>query len=312
MIEQPRGPLMAKIGRSDSSGRLHLLPEEAIYLVERGSLHMVYGNGAGAMEGVGMSLQATYACLMGEGGLSLERYTVYAGLKRGGYVVQRGPAWHEEDYDKDWVEPREVDRGKPLGLFTRFYQSLFESKMPEATPLGLLVQPGFHRSWNDIYRRLALIPSHDPEQLTDRESHRSSASMGHPTFPTHSRIRVAFYVWKPSSEFKKSAPPPPDFRIAVINAHEQGFPVLDQLDDLLQSVPYDPPPPGSEGQVYRRVRHGWRNVILAVVDQGIVSYIRVADAGFGKEKVYDRGARGRGNKRGGIRGGRGRGRGRGR
>lgn len=309
IIEHPRGPMMQKVGKADSLGRLSLLPEEALYLVERGSLHLQYGSGV--VEGLGLSLQATYSYLMGEGGLSLERYTVYAGLKRGGYVVQRGPAWFEKDHDKDWVMHRVREKEKPLGLFEKFYKGLFESRIVEERPMGPLVQKGLYRSWNDIYRLLVLVPSHDPEEPTDRESARSSANMGHPTSPAHSRIRVSFYVWKPSSDFKKSAPPPPDFRIAVINAREQGFPVLEQLDDLLQSVPYDPPPPGSEGQVYRRVKHGWRNVVLAIVDQGVVSYMRVADAGFGKEKIYDRGTRGRGGKRGGMRGGRGRGRGKG-
>jgi len=70
-----------------------------------------------------------------------------------------------------------------------------------------------------------------------------------------------------------------------------------------------------EKQVYQRLRHGYRNVILAVVDQGVVSYLRVADAGFGQERIYERFGKGGGGKRGGKgggRGGRGRGRGRGR
>ncbi|KMU89657.1 hypothetical protein CIHG_07464 [Coccidioides immitis H538.4] len=36
-----------------------------------------------------------------------------------------------------------------------------------------------------------------------------------------------------------------------------------------------------------RLRHGWRNVILGIVDQGVVSYLRVADAGFCKEPLYE-------------------------
>lgn len=310
-IEQPRGPNLRTMGKGDSQGRLSLLPEETLYLVERGSLDLRWRSEE--LEGIPLSLQAAYAYLLGNQGLTLERYTVYAGLKRSGYVVQRGPAWYPEDYDKDFVPQREVEKPRPLGLFAQFYKSLFDKPLPDLPPSGPLLTPGFYRSYNSIYRLLSLIPAHDPAAPTDRESLRSSASMGHPTSPTHPRIRPAFYVWKPTSEFKKSVPPPPDFRIAVINAREEGFPVLEQLDDLLQSVPYDPPPLGSEEQVYRRVKHGWRNVILAVVDQGVVSYIRVADAGFAKEKIYETRGRGRGGKRGGFSGrGRGGARGRGR
>ena len=118
-------------------------------------------------------------------------------------------------------------------------------------------------------------------------------------------------MWKPRPDFKKSSPGPPDFRIAVLNARESEFPVLEQLDGLLQSVPYEPPPKGIEKQTYQKLKHGYRNVILAVVDQGVVSYIRLADAGFGRERLYERQSRG-GGKRGGARGGRGRGRARGR
>lgn len=310
-IEQPKGPNLRTMGKSDSHGRLNLLPEEALYLVERGSLDLRWLSGE--LEGIPLSLQAAYAFLLGKQELTLERYTVYTGLRRSGYVVQRGPAWYPEDYDKDIVPPRELEEPKPLGVFAQFYKSLFDTPLPEPPLSGPLVTPGVYRSYNSIYRLLTLIPAHDPAEPTDRESLRSSASMGHPTSPTHPRIRPAFYVWKPASDFKKSAPPPPDFRIAVINAREEGFPVLEQLDDLLQSVPFDPPPPGSEGQTYRRVKHGWRNVLLAVVDQGVVSYMRVADAGFGKEKVYEARGRARGGKRGGFNGsGRGRGGGRGR
>lgn len=38
--------------------------------------------------------------------------------------------------------------------------------------------------------------------------------------------------------------------------------------------------------LYMRLRHGYRNVILAVVDQGVVSFLRVGDAAFGREKIY--------------------------
>lgn len=311
VIENPKGPMTKTMGKGDAHGRLNLLPEEALYLIERGTMDLRWRSEE--LDGIPLSLQAAYAHLLGNQGLTLERYTVYTSLKRIGYVVMRGPAWYESDYDKDFVRPRQLERdSKPLGLFTRFYKSLFFTPRNQP-PVGPLITPGLYRDYNTIYRLLSLIPTHDPSLPTDQESLRSSASMGHPTSLIHPRIRCCYHAWKPTNthDFRKSAPPPPDFRIAVVNAREEGFPVLEQLDDLLQSVPYNPPPVGSEGQVYKRVKHGWRNVVLAVVDQGVVSYLRVGDAGFGMERVYVGSGRGRGGKRGGGRGGRGRGRGRG-
>lgn len=60
--------------------------------------------------------------------------------------------------------------------------------------------------------------------------------------------------------------------------------------------------------MYQKLKHGYRDVILAVVDQGVTSYLRIADAAFGREKLYERKGRAPGGKRGGRGGGRGRGR----
>lgn len=306
VIDHPKGQNLRTIGKGDAMGRLSLLPEEALYMVERGSMDLRWGSEE--LEDISMSLQAAYVYLLGNRGLTLERYMVFAGLKRLGYVVQRAKEWYPEDYDKGYVAPRQLER---LGTFAQFYRYLFEAEITERPQRGPLVAPGLYRSYASIYRLLTIIPAHDPSLPTDRESQRSSASMGHPTSPTHPRIRCSFHVWKPTSDFKKATPPPPDFRIAVINAREESFPVLEQLDDLLQTMPYSAPPAGTEGQVYKRLKHGYRNVLLAIVDQGVVSYMRVAEAGFVKEKLYERSGRGGRGKRGGMRGGRGRGRGRG-
>jgi tRNA-splicing endonuclease subunit Sen54 len=50
---------------------------------------------------------------------------------------------------------------------------------------------------------------------------------------------------------------------------------------------------------YMRLKHGYRNVILAVVDRGVISYLRLGDAGFGLERMYGiTPKRGLGSKRG--------------
>lgn len=54
-----------------------------------------------------------------------------------------------------------------------------------------------------------------------------------------------------------------------------------------------------ERQLYMRLRHGYRNVILAVVDQGVTSFLRVADAAFGKERIYEAANAPMGSKKGG-------------
>lgn len=75
----------------------------------------------------------------------------------------------------------------------------------------------------------------------------------------------------------------------MVNAREQTtIPTLSQLGTLLETTPLDPPHGEKMSrQLYMRLRHGYRNVVLAVVDQGVISYLRVSDAVFGKEKLYE-------------------------
>ncbi|RAL62653.1 hypothetical protein DID88_004498 [Monilinia fructigena] len=113
----PEDRILGQLGsrmKGNTKVVLWLLPEEALYLVERGNLDLWWPNKSsyhGVEEGESekientgdeddgapMSLQAAYAMLVGldgeRGKISLERYNVYANLKRNGYVVMRGPDW---------------------------------------------------------------------------------------------------------------------------------------------------------------------------------------------------------------------------
>jgi tRNA-splicing endonuclease subunit Sen54 len=159
-----------------------------------------------------------------------------------------------------------------------------------------LVSPGLYRNYNDIYRRLAIIDFHDSSAARQPSS---------PEIPeTDPAFRITYHVYKPgSTTYKKSDPGPPDFRIAVVNGRENPVPTLEQISSLLETTPYDPPL--ENVQLYGKLRWGYKNVILAIVDQGVTSYLRVADTVFGKERIYERASKGPGAKRGGRGGGRG-------
>lgn len=168
----------------------------------------------------------------------------------------------------------------------------------------------------DIYRHLYLIPFHDPS----RTARITNSTITHPRLPRATKdihgkstdeldsntvlINCTFDVWKPRSDFKKSAAGPPNFRIAVVDVRQQVLSVLEELDHLFRTVPPDPPSPSLGTQLHSKLKYGWKNVIVAVVDQGVISYLRIADAGFGKEKLYEKVVRGKkGNKPHGGRGG---------
>jgi len=313
------------MGQADTTGRLHLLPEEALYLVERGNLDLRWPVECHdeASEGMPFSLQSAYAVLLGKLGLTLERYTVYTGLKRSGYIVRRAPGWDLEDMLDSEATTKEAPIPMATNVFAWLY-GLLSTSRAKKSQVGPLLGPGLYKSYSeaiffawgtstatlivseDVYNSLAIIPFHDPtfgtkacatSQPSDDERMSGDG--------TSAPLRCSYHVWKPRPDFKKSFPGPPDFRIAVVNARED-VPILEQLDRLLQSVPYNPPPHQTEHQMYQKLKHGWRNVILAIVDQGVVSYLRISDAGFGKVKVFERATGGRGGKGGGG-GGRGRG-----
>ena len=341
-IHNPQGPHFVKMGHvktatDDPIGndelrgkRLWLLPEEVIYLLERGALDVRWppSEDDESDDGLPMSLQAAYAMFITDeeprtASLTLERYNVYGGLKRQGYTVLRAPSWHSPGpalgrypltRTASMVLPaapvlgREVFAPRPqrtwnVGLLeaARWWYALVSD--PDASSVaeqeaGPLVTPRLYRSYNEIYRRLSLINFHDPtsqfQPLDPQEP------------PTEPGLHVTYHVWKPGSQtYKKSAPGPPDFRVVVVNARDTATPTLEQLNNLLETVPYDPP--DATSQLYQRLKYGYKSVLLAIVDQGVVSYLRVADAAFGGEKLYQKPGRPRGGKRGG---GRGRGRGR--
>ncbi|KAF7594454.1 tRNA-splicing endonuclease subunit sen54 [Aspergillus hancockii] len=280
-VTKSKGQLFKNMGRADRWNRVWLLPEESLYMLERASLDIRWPLSATGCEddgetedsGIPMSLQAAYASFIGRGGLTVDRYSVYSGLRRLGYTVIRAPGWYDDAEEETELNKQQ---GPGLaGIYGRFMEWLHSSTTTAAGPIAGL---GIHRSYNDIYRKLSIIPSYDPL------APQSQAPQTKPPF------RVVFHVYKPSTPFRKSAPPAPDFRIAVVNARTQTtVPTLSQLGTLLESTPLDPPKGEKMGrQLYMRLRHGYRSVIMAVVDQGVVSYLRIADAAFGKEKLYEK------------------------
>jgi tRNA-splicing endonuclease subunit Sen54 len=334
VLESTKGPHWKSMGKSTLGQRyasVWLLPEEALYLVERGNLDLWWPSRSSfngmvtknvdsedvevldtedeeVDEGVPMSLQAAYALLIGrdaqKGKVSLDRYTVYTNLRRNGYAVLRAPEGDPSRHGQ--VQKSNQNLNNSGSIFSWLFGGFFRSEPP---PFGPLVKPGMYKSYTSIYQQIAIIPRYQPSQ-------KGSAPL--PEDP----YRVVFYAWKPDNvaNFIKTNPGAPDFRIAITDARSSFVPSLTQMTSLLGSTPWDPPKPewaGLPERLYQRLRHGWRNVVLAVVDQGVISYLRLGETAFGEEdlsKRFDQNLSGSGKRGGGAgrgRGGRGRGRGRG-
>lgn len=357
VVEHERGSWTKDIGRSVPSGingtevhkpgvgRLWLLPEEALHMVERGTLDLWWpykeveellapaeeGKDRGPDNydmGVPLSLEAAYSLLIGEDGergkVSLPRYQVFTHLKRGGFHVLRAPERQTPpDMGTAEINPNSAGAALLQWLFTIIgWGDDTQQKQPKKHSFGPMVSPGLYRAYKPVYEQLSLLPRHKPRAIA------TSAALS-ATPPATDPYKVFFHVWKSGgAPFTKRSPPAPNFRIAVSDAGAHSLPTLEEATALLESTPLDEPSSnpawrGQPGRLYQRLKHGHRNVLVAIVDRGLVNYMRFGEGAFGEERIYERhdakrggrgGGGGGGGKRGGGRGrgGRGRGRGRGR
>ncbi|BFZ62509.1 tRNA-splicing endonuclease subunit sen54 [Saitoella coloradoensis] len=272
----------------------YLLPEETIYMLERGSLEVFYPSG------IPMSLQGIYAACNGSSRTRVEAevYAVYASLKRSGESGRKS-LW------SPWVR----------GMFSSIFAAVFKPSRPAVrTPDDAIIPTDRKfRHYEDVYKFLSLVPYHSFSSQPSLTLTLQSVTNGtaHP-----SPWQVHFDIWKPATKFKRSEPPAPDFRICVVNSCTTDTPSLTDINTLLSTIPFPSPPQGGGqagvGAQMKKLKEGRRSVLLAVVDSGVVSYLRIGDLSFGDDGVVypkrgDEAKRGRG----GVKG-RGRGRGRGR
>ncbi|KAI9728135.1 MAG: tRNA-splicing endonuclease subunit sen54 [Chrysothrix sp. TS-e1954] len=164
-------------------------------------------------------------------------------------------------------------------------------------------------------------------------------------FTTH------YHLHRPSPNFRKSSPGPPAFSLCVVNARDTPMPTLVQLSGLLEEQHYPLPPrhphthppsttsaasttstntnpspkaknPTNLGATYKSLKTSGNSILLAIVDEGVISYLRFGEADFtgcsgvlwdseGGRRGAAGGGGGRGGKGGRRGGGGGRGRGRG-
>ena len=343
------GKTIPGVKRGDAAfQRMWLLPEEALFLVEKGALDLWWpmrrledifpgapagddgeagdgGGGPGARWtlppigddeyelGLPLSLEAAYSLLIGaegeRGKVTLPEIQVYTNLKRAGFYVLR-PLPPPPTTDSLATTTPPVTAATVWQWLVSLLTSQNEAPKPaHARPFGPLVAPGLYRAYRPIFAQLPLVPPHKPRPTTP--SGADQAAQG----PS----RVHFHVWKAGrAGWTKTKPPaPPDFAVAVADARTSGVPTLAQLSALLASAPWNPPELARAPGRPARLRHGFRSVLVAAVDDGIVNYLRFGEAAFGEEPLWPafdaadgpRGAKtgGRGRGRGG-RGGRGRGR----
>ncbi|KAF8603085.1 hypothetical protein BDV93DRAFT_473781 [Ceratobasidium sp. AG-I] len=252
--------------------RLELMPEEALYLMERGSLfcwrktevpaYLVsspedFSNleDCDLSSGAPMSVQQGFAEMIGMDGLTLPHYIIYAYLKRLGYTIGRSsapggtplyplPPPNNTSLQAYLFLPKLKSSSLKLihYLSTRAHR-LFAS-------LRSLVFGTHHRG--SIGGMLGLRPRSFSiasifQSLRIINAGHDISLRGHPqqVSPTANpeSFKTFWNVWKPSTPWRKLDVPKPDFEIAVVDARKTPVPDIYQLTELFGAAESRPPPP---------------------------------------------------------------------
>ncbi|RDX53448.1 hypothetical protein OH76DRAFT_1343370 [Lentinus brumalis] len=227
--------------------RLELLPEEALYLVERGAMycweptdlplhHTVHLDD---MEGVPMSVQQAYAEMIGADELTLERYEVYAYLRRLGYVVTRTkPPSPEYPVPPPFPSVTRASASivnRLLNTVTSFlsqFVRIFTGGRDWWRPICFSRWLHYNMSNKSLFKSLRFLPSGYDVPLHVQRAPEA------PSTP----YQIFYNLYKPSTPFKKTAPPLPDFSVVIVNARTTPMPTIAELTDLFGELPELPPP----------------------------------------------------------------------
>ncbi|CAE6480106.1 unnamed protein product [Rhizoctonia solani] len=247
--------------------RLELMPEEALYLMERGSLFCWKDSAVSASirdnlgsdfddcnvsTGEPMSVQQGFTEMIGVDGLEIQHYLVYAYLKRLGYTVCRASAPANTPL-YPLAPPNNISTGNFLhrlrsSLASFFWRISSPIRTIQSTLSSFLFT--YHRA--SIGGMLGLMP----RSFTNTSIFQSLRTMvsGHDiplrrfrpessTSNSDTPFKVFWNVWKPSTVWRKLDVPKPDFEIAVVDARTTPVPDIYQLTEMFASAEPRPPPP---------------------------------------------------------------------
>ncbi|KAK6459567.1 tRNA-splicing endonuclease subunit sen54 N-term-domain-containing protein [Scheffersomyces xylosifermentans] len=228
-------------------GGMSLNPLETVYLVERGSMVIYLGNEVYSdflqsnEDGiefdydqlVALDLEFLYSLAFNGKEYSIEKYQVYAYLKRLGYLVQQFKPIGDKDQRTKLAERK---TGTSLvntifGYVDHILKKnrLFEVLKSKLHNWGILAAPLFHGlhfatkhyfNFTDVFKSLSLIQSYSTYDSIKEDPQPSE------------NYDLTFNVWRPTPTFSKKNPPLPDFQVSVVNTDVARFPNLETIQAL--------------------------------------------------------------------------------
>ncbi|TKY90255.1 hypothetical protein EX895_000253 [Sporisorium graminicola] len=114
-------------------------------------------------------------------------------------------------------------------------------------------------SYDAVFSSLQIVPSgHDFWLPSDSSppKHQSTAAVAasetiqHPpeslSRPRNTSLQPFYYAWRPATLYRKSHPPPPEFRIVILNARTTPVPSVWQFESIFAQIPI----PGSDQELF--------------------------------------------------------------
>ncbi|KAG0255676.1 tRNA-splicing endonuclease subunit sen54 [Mortierella polycephala] len=311
-ISVNRGTHLVSMGHT-LRGQIYLYPEEALYLVDRGSLIIEH-------HGVDMTVQQVWSVYLSQvhslfrtqqdatqgarndeddSSEAMNRYLTYAYLKRLGFVVIRPGTYGQESNARKQQAPEQtIIRFSAGALFwSALWTSVFEAWKRNTSaivagigswlaPLTELWSRGHSRplvanndslDYDQILKTLQIIPDMrlaQPKIPADQGVHCNNKKTR-----TATRREVDFEVYKPAGAFKKRQPGISDYKVVVVSS-TAALPTLGELADLMDGQT-DPASGLSLSMQTTREKGkkpkapAWPQILFAVVNGGQVSFVNM-------------------------------------
>ncbi|GAB1522799.1 tRNA-splicing endonuclease subunit sen54 [Rhizoctonia solani] len=258
-------------GSTKAQKRLELMPEETLYLMERGSLFCwkeseispsmqdepsLEFDDCDLSIGAPMSVQQGFTEMIGVDGLEVQHYLVYAYLKRLGYTVSRSSAPINTPL-YPLAPPNNTDTIKLSHKLRAYIISMFQGLLSPLARIrsklgsiffnyhgasigGMIGLMPYSYASGSIFQSLRTMVSGHGIPLP-RKKHRAFSE-------NDTAFKVFWNVWKPSTSWRKLDVPKPDFEIAVVDARKTPVPDIYQLTEMFAfAEPRPPPPPRKRG-----------------------------------------------------------------
>ncbi|WFC98821.1 tRNA-splicing endonuclease subunit sen54 [Malassezia yamatoensis] len=248
--------------RTTSDGQklthLELHPEETVYLLERGALDCRMNDNIGSIpteaahsQCIPISVAQAYAQILGKDGATFARYQIYAYLKRLGYIVQRADLVDRLRAQANDAARQKSEHGRwrlraiypllvailrafagSIGRIVRGILYVMQLIRKRLRPTRGLLQVSPNDSYDEIFQALQIVPT---GVSTDRKPAKHD-----------SHLRPFFYAWRPATRFKRTQPPPPEFRICVLETNQYSMLHLEDFEELFAHIPLPQSGPGED------------------------------------------------------------------